>query len=220
MNVRSAAFASLLLFGCDKKTPASGDAPPPKSPGGMSEKSKAQAPEPKPTAPAPADLPICKTAAKDDPLAVVCTLGAPENQARFDCADPSPLMFCGAFDEWACYYLAIAGQEAPPVTYRARFDHIGPPVKTGDIIDDGAFKRTGVVRGVRSQLREVDEAAGVAKAAAWTASLIEWGCTVSDEFGKTKVFSCGSWEASTTYNEIIDDVIFEAALTGFRECKG
>lgn len=213
----AAAFVLLPVLGCDNAPPRS-VAPTPAGP--TSETSPAAAPTPTPKVPAPADLPICKAPAGDDPLAGVCKLGAPAAEARFECTNPSPLLFCGAFDEWSCRYRVFAGEEPPQLTHRARFDHAGLPLKTGEIIDDSTFERTGVVRGVSTQVRETDEAVGLAKAAAWTATLVEWGCVVSDEFGKTKVFSCGTWEAKTTYNEIIDAVIFEAAQVGFRECRG
>ena len=98
-------------------------------------------------------------------------------------------MFCGAFDEWTCRYMAFAGETPPPVTYHARFDHEGPPVKSGDIIDDAAYERTGIVRGIAVHVEEKDDAAGLAKASQWSALLTEWGCAPKDEYGKTKVFA-------------------------------
>jgi len=171
----------------------------------------------KPPAVAASSLPVCTT--PDDPLAAFCTLGADSAKARFECNDPSPLMFCGALDEWSCKYMAIAGEVPPRVTYEAYFDHVGPPVKTGVVLDMTKFVRKGPVRRVSVNLAVKDDAEGKALVTSTSETFAKWGCVARGGDYKTR-WDCGTWSATVDYNDIIEHVIVEAAQNGFTECGG
>jgi hypothetical protein len=158
-----------------------------------------------------AALPTCASANADDPLAVVCTLGAEAGRARFECDAPQPLSFCRQFVDWSCRYDGYAGESPPKVSYRARFAQTGPPPKHGDMTDPSAFSREGRIKGTSVFVAEKSNRVGAEIAARWAGQVEQWGCAVTSALETTTTFDCGAWNARTSYNEIIHQVIFDAA---------
>jgi hypothetical protein len=73
-------------------------------------------------------------------------------------------------------------------------------------------------RGTQERSCPVDPAEGKRRIDEIGAKLRRWGCTADDQ-GERKKFHCGSWEASVSNQEIIHDVIIEAAESGAPDCK-
>ncbi len=128
-------------------------------------------------------LPICGS---DVPLAALCKIGGDAMSARFECKNPEPLMFCSKTDEWSCKYMSFAGETPPAVTFQARFDHKGPKVETGVVLDLTKFKREGVVRGVAVHFRVADDPAGKRRAQEIAAEPEGFGCVTAEQGYRAK----------------------------------
>ena len=165
----------------------------------------------------PPSLPVCAHA--DDPLSALCNVGADAAKARFECAKPEPILFCAGFDQWTCRYMVPFGEVVPTVTYSAAFDHVGPKIKDGQIIDTKQFTRKGPVRVVEVSTAVKTDAEGNALVDTTRATIVSWGC-VERSGDVTARFDCGEWSVTVRYNDIIKKVLIDGAMRGFEECSG
>jgi hypothetical protein len=137
-----------LLVGCSRTTSSSSETTiTPTSASAAPTPSASASAAAKPTSGPPSALPFCKMDAAVESLAAFCEVGADQSKAQFKCARPEPISFCGNVDEWMCRAKTIGGSDLPPVQFSAFFDHVGPPIKSGDSFstDDMSklFPRTG-----------------------------------------------------------------------------
>ncbi|MGZ6089230.1 MAG: hypothetical protein ACXWUE_37550 [Polyangiales bacterium] len=199
-------WIAIAFVSCSKPTESPKVQPAPEKPSASSSAK---------TALSPSALPVC---GKDDPLAALCALGKDASEAKFECKSPEPLVFCAKVDEWCCKYdTMFAGETVPAISYRARFDHQGPKVKDGAILDMKKFKREGPVRGVAIHAKVASDAEGKALTESFAKQLVSWGCREGEKAYRT-IFGCGTWQASLGYSDILKQVILEAANAGELEC--
>jgi len=166
---------------------------------------------------APSSLPFCTGDPTTDPLAALCRIDQPIAKAHFECAKPTPLMWCEKFGTatWSCRYDVPGGEALPAVTFRVTAEWTGAPVKSGEVLDPSTYVFDGMTRGVSIHLEEKDAARGKARVDELVKRFADVGCVVSPPTFRTEI-DCGDWDVRVKYSDITADIVVDAARTSTR----
>ncbi len=170
-----------------------------------------------PRARTPSSLPFCPGDPTKDPLAALCRIDQPLAKAHFECAKPTPLMWCEKFGNatWSCRYDVPGGEVLPAVTFRVAAEWKGAPVKSGEVVDPSTYIFEGTTRGVSIHLAEKDAAHGKAKVDEFVRRFVDVGCVVGPPTFRTEI-DCGDWDVRVHYSDITEDVVVDAAYEATR----